>query len=131
MRIALSAVLLALLLTTACGDDGGGNPDAALAADGSTTPDATTSGADAAGSFEFDENGCLTYASASKLCGFDSDDSVCAQKLSCEGGDDGQCKINCEMGTTVNCYKLADVECLLSAVAAHDCAALAACHWIL
>ena len=114
-----------MVLMVACGgDDSGGAVDAA-------PPDASANASPDAASYEFDQNGCLTFGSASDLCGFGSDDSACALQLSCHGGDDGQCKINCEMGTTVKCYKQADVDCLAHAVAAHDCAALDACAWIL
>ncbi len=76
--------------------------------------------------------GCLTYEGASKICGFMSDDAVCAFSLTCATStDDGQCKINCEMGSTVKCYTAADVKCLEDAVAAKSCSALKACNWIL
>jgi hypothetical protein len=76
--------------------------------------------------------GCLTFAGASKICGFMSDDKVCAFSVGCgTSTDDGQCKINCEMGTTVKCYSAADVKCLEDAVAAKSCAALTACNWVL
>jgi hypothetical protein len=125
MRLSLLIALL-LATTVACGDDDGGGP----APDAAVSVDASGGGADAT-SFEYDQNGCLTFTSASQICGFNSDNSVCAFSHSCSAGDEDQCKINCEMGTTVKCYKMADVTCLQHAVAAHDCAALAACAWIL
>jgi hypothetical protein len=135
MRIHSIGLLLSIFLATACGgdDDGGGaHPDASAGEPDASpgAPDAAP--ADASLALEYDQNGCLTFASASRLCGFDSDGTVCDQRLLCSEGDElSQCKINCEMGTTVTCYKMADVECLQNAVAAHDCAALEACHWIL
>jgi hypothetical protein len=76
--------------------------------------------------------GCLTFAGASKICGFSSNDEICKLSVSCGSStDDGQCKINCEMGTTVKCYKAADVKCLENALAAKSCTALKACGWIL
>jgi len=106
-------------------DAGGGDTDAGFDA-GSTTRDAGLEFADGGG------EPCLTFTSASSICGFDSDDRVCAFSVSCgTSTDDGQCKINCEMGTTVRCYGPEDVGCLLSAVDAEDCTALSACGWIL
>ena len=79
-----------------------------------------------------DDAGCLTFAGASKICGFSSDDAVCSFSVSCgTSTDDGQCKINCEMGTTVKCYNAANVKCLEDAVAARSCSALTACAWVL
>ncbi len=135
MRIRSLALLwsgILLITMPACGDDGGsgGGADAALDSGGGTPDSGGGHGADAA-MYEYDQNGCLTFASAGKICGFASDDSVCTQNMTCSGGNADQCKINCEMGTTVKCYKMADVDCLQHAVAAHDCAALAACMWIL
>jgi hypothetical protein len=128
----LVAMLVLYAFAPACGDDDDGAPagaDAALVDGGapdappSTMPDA---------SYTYDQNGCLTFASASDVCGFASDGTVCTLARTCgQDPDDGQCKINCEMGTTVSCYKMADVDCLLAATAASDCAALAACGWIL
>jgi hypothetical protein len=81
----------------------------------------------------FDGNGCLTFASASEICGFNSDGEICAFAVGCgASADEGQCKINCEMGTTVNCYHQEDIDCLHAAAQCDDdCAALPACGWIL
>ena len=76
--------------------------------------------------------GCLTFDGASALCGFSSNGSICETSLTCGSStDEGQCQINCEMGTTVNCYEAGDVQCLVDAACADDCNALAACGWIL
>jgi hypothetical protein len=134
MRIHLIGLLCALWLAStaaACTRDGSSAGADASIDGGSVMPDASPMhGADAP-TYEYDQHGCLTFASASRVCGVNSDDSVCALRVSCQGGDDGQCKIDCEMGSTVSCYKMADVQCLLNAVAAHDCAMLAACGWII
>ncbi|HVK70877.1 MAG TPA: hypothetical protein VM694_40760, partial [Polyangium sp.] len=81
---------------------------------------------------EYNEMGCLTYQGASAVCGFMSDGGACELGVSCMAStDEGQCKINCAMGTTIKCYKEADVKCLVDAVCAGDCDALKACGWIL
>jgi hypothetical protein len=131
LRGPLVLLSLFLVLVAGCGDDDGSGADAASVDGAMPVADAAT-GADAR-TYEYDQNGCLTFASAGEVCGFASDDTVCALSITCPagGGDDSQCKINCEMGTTVTCYKMADVDCLLAATAAHDCTALAACGWIL
>jgi hypothetical protein len=78
------------------------------------------------------EKGCLTFQGASALCGFSSDETICELAVSCgQSPDLGQCQINCEMGTTVNCYAEADVACLAQAACAADCDALEACGFIL
>jgi hypothetical protein len=98
-------------------------------ADGSTSHDAA---ADSKVDVPLNDAGCLTFEGASKVCGFMSDDSVCAYSVTCgSSSDDGQCKINCEMGATVKCYTAADVKCLQDAVKAKSCSALKACKWIL
>jgi hypothetical protein len=81
---------------------------------------------------EVNPDGCVTYAGAAALCGFASDESICAFAVSCGRTDDvGQCKINCEMGSTFECYEAADVACLRAAKKAGDCDALAKCRWVL
>lgn len=78
------------------------------------------------------EPSCLTFGGASDLCGFESDDSICEFSVGCGASTDlGQCQINCEMGTTVQCYALADADCIIAAMCADDCAALTACGFIL
>jgi hypothetical protein len=110
------------------GDDAATDGKAANA-DSATPEDA---GADTSVDIPLNDAGCLTFAGASKICGFMSDDSVCAYSVTCgSSSDDGQCKINCEMGTTVKCYTAADVKCLEDAVKAKSCTALKACNWIL
>jgi hypothetical protein len=81
----------------------------------------------------FDNEGCLTFASASEICGFNSDGAICALSAGCGLSDDeGQCKINCEMGATVSCYTQADVDCLYQAAICDAlCPDLSACGWIL
>ncbi len=84
------------------------------------------------GGYQYSDAGCLAEPSASAICGFASNDSVCSFSVSCQNStDDSTCKINCEMGTTVGCYTEANVKCLLDAVAAKSCTALKACNWIL
>jgi hypothetical protein len=81
---------------------------------------------------DYDARGCLTFMGASVLCGFESDDATCAMSVGCDlSSDDSQCKINCEMGTTVNCYTVEDVDCLVQATCAASCEALSACGFIL
>jgi len=120
----------------AAGDNPGDQPGDDAATDGtvanldSSTP--SDAGADTSIDIPLNDAGCLTFAGASKICGFMSDDSVCAYSVTCGSStDDGQCKINCEMGTTVKCYTAADVKCLEDAVKAKSCTALKACNWIL
>jgi len=72
--------------------------------------------------------GCLTFASASELCGFQSDGGICGFSVGCSNSTNmGQCQIDCEMGTTVKCYSAKDVDCLRQAAAARSCTALTAC----
>ena len=83
---------------------------------------------------EFDESGCLTYAGASALCGAKSDGSVCALAATCrEDGNASQCSIDCEMSPTgLGCIEEPAVECVVQALAADDCPALAECAgWFL
>jgi hypothetical protein len=81
---------------------------------------------------EVNADGCVTYAGAGALCGFKSDEAICAFAVSCGRTDDvGQCKINCEMASTIECYEAADAACLRAATKAGDCDALATCRWIL
>jgi hypothetical protein len=78
------------------------------------------------------ENGCLTFQGASTLCGFSSDDVICELAVRCGLSSDlSQCQINCEMGTTIECYAEADVACLAQAACAADCDAMEACGFIL
>ena len=133
--------------TTTAGD-AGSPTDGAVAADAGTAgPDAATvdagradaaaTGADAgdpASAFEYSDGGCITYGGASKLCGFSSDGKICKASEACAhptNPNEGQCKINCEMGTTVKCNTRANVSCLLDAVKAGSCSAITACGWIL
>lgn len=78
------------------------------------------------------QDDCLTFAGASSLCGFSSDDSICEFAVACGASDElGQCKINCEMGVTVVCNSAMDVDCLIAAMCNDDCGAIAACGFIL
>ncbi len=111
------------------GDDASSTDGKVADLDGATPQDAA---ADTNVDIPLNDAGCLTFAGASKICGFMSDDAVCAYSVTCGSStDDGQCKINCEMGTTVKCYTAADVKCLEDAVKAKSCSALKACNWIL
>lgn len=75
---------------------------------------------------------CLTFESASSFCGFSSDDAVCNFAVQCGTTTDlGQCQINCEQGSSSFCNGPADVDCVVAALCADDCAALAACDFIL
>lgn len=120
--------------------DGAAAPDATPnedASEGQDVPagDANTPGGDGGGGGAdggpFDQNGCLTFQGASQLCGFDSNEAICSLAVSCEISQDiSQCKINCEMGTTVRCYTQKDVACVAQALQGESCSALAACEWI-
>ena len=78
--------------------------------------------------FEMDENGCLTFAGASALCGAASDDSVCGLAATCRpDGDESQCNIDCEMSPTVGCLDQAAIDCVLDATAKGACQDLAGC----
>ena len=72
-------------------------------------------------------------AAASVLCGFESDGAICDFSAGCGASEDAdQCRINCEMGTTVNCYDQAAVDCLYTAAqCTASCTDLTACGWIL
>lgn len=74
--------------------------------------------------------GCLTYAAAQQVCGFNSDGSVCKFAAQCGAATDvGQCKINCEMQSTITCFAAVDALCLLNALNAKACTAISACKW--
>jgi hypothetical protein len=105
-------------------DAAGGGPDGGTIDGAPGTPDAAMS------MFQYSDAGCLV--SAATLCGFSSDGKVCDLAKTCGiDSDTSQCKINCEMGATVSCYKPADVTCLQNAVSSASCTALMACMWIL
>ncbi len=75
---------------------------------------------------------CLTVATAASFCGFGSDDAICDFSVMCGISEDtGQCEINCEQGSSSFCNEPADVDCVISAYCANDCAALMACDFIL
>lgn len=129
-------VLLSLLSLVACGNRGGGGGGGGMDAgpgSGDSGPGPVESappGTD--GGLEYDDMGCLTFQGTSRLCGFMSDDTICAFSVECGTSNDlGQCGISCEMGTTVMCYTEEHVTCLQDAVAAADCAMLESCGWIL
>ncbi len=131
-RAVLGLILIlgiAACSTAPAGDDAGTDGSLGAAPDAAAAGDA---GADA-GSLPYSDAGCLTFDGVSQVCGFKSDGKVCAFSTQCKSSSDlGQCKINCEMGTSVGkCYGPSDVSCLLNSVSAQDCAALAACHWVL
>lgn len=145
-RATLGVCLCVALVASGCGDDdrpttgtdsgmtagdaGGVPTDAGASAmdAGPGTTDAGGSVGDSGDRF-YADGGCLTPTAANEICGFASDDRICALSVMCgTSTDDGQCKINCEMGATVRCYGPDDVSCLESAT---TCAALAACGWIL
>jgi hypothetical protein len=126
---------LALLVWMGCGASSG-NPSAdagpADGAGGGGGAAKDASSADSPSMVMLNDAGCLTFASASQVCGFQSDGSICAFSIGCNNSTNmGQCQINCEMGTTVMCYSAKDVDCLRRAEAARSCAALIACNWIL
>lgn len=114
--------------------DGGSQRDAGSARDGGVPYDAgleRDGGAPRDGGLEYDSNGCLTFAGASDFCGFDSGDRVCTFMVACGIASDlSQCKINCEMGTTVMCYGPDDVQCVIDAVSANACNDATTCGWI-
>lgn len=127
--------------TTDAKDGGAGGSDAATAADGAaasgddggeSSDAAETTDSGGGPTIDLGDGGCVTYDSASKLCGSMSDDSICKYSVTCgKSTSDGQCKINCEMAATVTCYSKADAQCLLDAVKSQSCTALKACKWIL
>jgi hypothetical protein len=158
MRIVFFALgLLSIVSAPACGGDGPGSQlpskdgavaDQATAADaphvadsGKPTADGpkpdVLSGADSVVAHDgppvtFTDGGCVDWSTAAQVCGFKSDLSVCKLAVSCKlSSDVGQCKINCEMGTTVSCYTMKDVDCILKATSDGSCSALKACNWIL
>jgi hypothetical protein len=109
-----------------------GGADATAGDAGGELPDAGTATDAGADTLEYDGEGCLTYPSASELCGFDSDSAICSFSVGCGTSTDlGQCRINCEMGTTVMCYTREHVACLRAAVASLSCTDLEDCGWIL
>jgi hypothetical protein len=81
--------------------------------------------------FPTNDAGCITFQGAGKLCGGASDRKIRNFSVSCGTSTSvGQCKINCEMYTTVQCFNASDAAaCLLNATSANDCAALKACKW--
>jgi hypothetical protein len=121
--------------TTGTGTDGGGGGGGTDSGGGDMTMDAGGGTTDAGGGgpvIELGDGGCVTYQSASMLCGTMSDDSVCKFSVGCgHSTDDGQCKINCEMGSTVNCFTADDAKCLEDAVKSGSCTDLKNCKWIL
>ncbi len=143
-RAVVGVGLCIVLFAAGCGDDDRPTPggDAGAPTDaGAAMMDSGGGGADSGGGMgdaggpladagaRFGDGGCLTFTAASEICGFASDDRICALSVMCgSSSDDGQCKINCEMGTTVRCYGPDDVSCLESAT---TCTALSACGWIL
>ena len=75
---------------------------------------------------------CLDVPSASSFCGFDSDEAICGFSVECGISKDiGQCKINCEQGSSSFCNPPEAVACVVAAYCADDCDALAACPFIL
>ena len=121
------AFAIAVVLVAACGSSGSSgdmccsNPDLAQAA---PPVDLKMSAA-----FPLTDAGCVTGEAVSSICGTHSNDRICKLAIMCGVDDnDGQCKINCEQGTSINCYSEASAECLVNAM---DCASLKACNWIL
>ncbi|WP_170229888.1 hypothetical protein [Polyangium fumosum] len=117
------------------GSEGGGG--AGGQGGGSSTGGGSAAGGSGGGcalpaGIEYNAEGCLTYQGAGAVCGSASDGDTCELSVSCMASTDvGQCNINCVMGTTIKCYKEADVKCLVDAVCAGDCDALKACGWVL
>jgi hypothetical protein len=80
----------------------------------------------------FDGKGCFDWEGAQGLCGFDSDGTVCELAVGCGFEPDlSQCSIDCEMFTTVACYDLPTIECVMAATCAEDCDALALCNYFM
>lgn len=78
------------------------------------------------------EPSCLDVPSANVFCGFGSDEEICEFSVSCGHSEDlGQCKINCEQGSSAFCNDMASVDCVVAAYCSEDCEALAACTFIL
>jgi hypothetical protein len=75
----------------------------------------------------YNQDGCLTYASASALCGFSSNGDACKRYESCGRGTASECQINCEMYTSFTCVERDFVDTCLAAVE-KDCDALSVCQ---
>lgn len=95
------------------GNDGGMASDMGSGTDGDTTTD---SGTPTLPTPQFDEEGCLTLASANELCSFDGA-VVCAAAVECAGADGSQCGIDCTMATAL-CLSETQVYDCLDAVSA-------------
>jgi len=74
-----------------------------------------------AGMPAYDDMGCLTYAGAREICGFGSDDVVCAEVAACGLGPESECSINCEMAATVFCISREMVEPCETVARGRDC----------
>lgn len=87
------------------------------------------SGCDTSSDLEYDDAGCLTFTGASAFCGFDSDSTICEYAIDCRNDADlDQCKIDCEMSTTLGgCIDAASVDCVIQAVDAQSCPDLQTC----
>lgn len=109
----------------------GGDPSTGGAGAGGAASCIDTSGLEYAEGMQ-GEPACLTFQSASGFCGFSSDDALCEFSVSCGVSPDvGQCSINCEQGSSSFCNAPEDVDCVVAAFCADDCAALMLCDFIL
>jgi hypothetical protein len=116
--------------------DAGGSSDAsrldASGGDGGGSDSGSTADTGTVEELEYNAEGCLTFAGASALCGFESDGSICEFALECGLSEStSQCSINCEMGATVSCYTRETVACLRSAASTFNCGAASECGFIL
>lgn len=100
--------------------DAGGALDAGEAADAGGTDAGGDTDAGAGTTPEYDAEGCLTFESASFICGFRSDGAACGRLTSCGIGDMSQCQIDCEMATTL-CLGRELVDACIAAFASEDC----------
>ncbi|HJL19730.1 MAG TPA: hypothetical protein RMH99_28970 [Sandaracinaceae bacterium LLY-WYZ-13_1] len=100
-----------------------GAPDAGAPDAGA--PDAGAPDAGGAPALEYDADGCLTWDSASARCGFESDASDCTLVASCGFNEASQCRIDCEMATTL-CLEADFVDACLTALDSGECSRVSA-----
>lgn len=128
--------------TTGVATSGSGTTNATSSSNGTSGSNAastTTSGSTGSGTGcnvpqpMYDGLGCLTFDSASEICGFDSDEAICEFAVGCGFSTDtvGQCKINCEQGSSSFCNDMTKTTCVIDSFCTQDCAKLATCDFIL
>ncbi len=136
LRTLLFLLSLCFLLACPTGrdDDDAGDDDDSATEDDDDVADDDDSVDDCYPDYvpSFDKDGCFDWDGASALCGFASDGTMCEFVVACGiVSDTGQCGIDCEMITTVGCFELDVVECMMAATCADDCDAMTACGYFL